>query len=219
MKQIILGLIFLLAGALTSLGIFFNKNRLVSESVINIPGNGFKFEPTPFSLENAPSQALKGKITQRDGEIWWQSRTATEAAKLQETIDIQQGEILIASESGNLTVEFSPAATVALFPETKVEIVQTLPLNLVFNQPAGIGQYQTTGQSPVTIRSHNLIVDLADGLLVIDTDEAAGTIILGLKTGSAKVGYNSPEFASKVWGLEPGDVFEYDSNLRQGYFK
>lgn len=201
-----MGIIFFLLGATVALGIFFAKREP-------------NFEPTKFSLDQAPSDSIKGQIINMTGEIWWQSRTATEPAQLKDTISVQQGEIWIASESGNLTIEFAPAATITLFPKTKIEIVQTLPLNLVFNQIQGITQYQAFGSSPVTIRSLNLIVNLEDGLLVVDTDEATGAIILGLKTGRAKVGYNSPEFDSKVWELEPGDVFEYDGNLRRGYFK
>jgi len=171
------------------------------------------------ATENAPSESIRGKITSMVGEIWWQSRTATEPARLTEAITIQQGEVLIASESGNLTVKFDPAATLTLFPETKVEIVQTLPLNLVFNQTKGIGQYQVSGTNPVTVRSFNLIVNIDNGLINIDTDEETRVITLSLKTGAAKVGYNSPEFDSKVWQLEPGDIFEYESNERRGYFK
>lgn len=207
MNKIFLGIIFFLIGAGFALGMLFANGKKEP-----------KFEPTKFSLDQAPSDSIKGQITNLTGEIWWQSRTATEPAELKEAIEIQQGETLIASESGNLTIEFSPAATVSLFPETQIEIVQTMPLNLVFNQTKGVGQYQVFGSSPVTVRSLNLIVNLEDGLLVVDTDEETGQIILGLKTGKAKVAYNSPEFDSKVWELEPGDVFEYDSNERRGYF-
>lgn len=157
-----LRIIFFLLGAIAAMGIFFGKNEP-------------KFEPTKFSLENAPSESIKGQITNMDGEIWWQGRTATEPAQLKEAIEIQQGEILIASDAGNLTVEFAPAATISLFPETQIEIVQTLPLNLVFNQSQGVGQYQSSGINPVTVRSLNLIINLEDGLLVVDTDEEPPT--------------------------------------------
>ena len=219
MKKILLGIIFFLLGATAALGIYFAKNHSVPEPIITIGKKASSFEPTKFSLENAPSESIKGQITNMSGEIWWQSRTATEPAKLTEAITIQQGETLIASDEGKLTVSFSPAATITLFPETQVEIIQTLPLNLVFNQTKGIGQYQVSGTSPVTIRSFNLIVNIDKGLLNIDTDEETGVVILSLKTGAAKVGYNSPEFESRVWQLEPGDIFEYDSNERRGYFK
>ena len=43
-------------------------------------------------------------------------------------------------------------------------------------------------------------------------------ITIGKKTGQAAVAYNSPDFISKIWQLEPGDVFSYDSNERKGYF-
>jgi len=203
-NRILLGIIFFLLGAAAALGIFTKKEP--------------NFESTKFSLEEAPSESIRGQITNMSGDIWWQSRTATEPAKLAEPVASQQGEVLIASESGKLTVSFNPAAGISLFPETQVEIIQTLALNLVFNQTQGVGQYLVTGLVPVTIRSLNLIVNVEDGLLVVDTDEETGGIILGLKTGRASVGYNSPDFESRVWQLEPGDVFSYDSNERKGYF-
>ena len=205
-------------GAAAAIGINFAKNHSRPEGIITIGKKASNFESTKFSLEQAPSDSIRGQITGMSGEIWWQSRTATEPAKLTEAITIQQGETLIASDEGKLTVSFNQAATITLFPETRVEIIQTLPLNLVFNQTQGVGQYLVSGPTPVTVRSLNLIVNLDDGLLVVDTDEETGAIILGLKTGRAKVGYNSPEFDSKVWQLEPGDVFEYDNNERRGYF-
>lgn len=218
MKRIILGILCVLLGVAGALGLFFAKNHSRPERIITIGKKTGNFEPTKFSLENAPSDSIKGQITGMTGDIWWQSRTATEPAQLTEAIAIQQGEVLIASEAGKLTASFNPALTLTLFPDTRVEIIQTLPLNLVFNQTMGIGQYQVSGSSIVTIRSFNLIVNLDGGLLVVDTDGETGEIILGLKTGKAKVGYNSPEFDSKVWELEPGDVFSYDSSERKGYF-
>ena len=218
MKKIFLGIIFFLLGAAAALGIYFAKNHSVPEPIITIGKKTGSFEPTKFSLENAPSDSIKGQIINMAGDIWRQSRTATEPAKLSEPAIIQQGEVLIASDSGKITVNFGPAATLTLFPETQVEIVQTLALNLVFNQTQGSAQYQATGSSPITVRSLNLIVNLDNGLLNVDTGKETGEIILSLKTGQAAVAYNSPDFISKIWQLEPGDVFSYDSNERKGYF-
>ncbi len=218
MKKILLGIIVFLLGTGAALVVFFAKNHSVPEPIITIAKKEPNFEPTKFSLEKAPSDSIKGQITAMSGDIWRQTRTATEPAKLTEPDVIQQGEVLIASDEGKLTVNFNPAATISLFPDTQVEIIQTLPLNLVFNQTKGIGQYQVSGTNPVTIRSFNLIVNIDEGLININTDAETGVITLSLKTGAAKVGYNSPEFDSKVWRLEAGDVFEYDSNERRGYF-
>lgn len=214
----IFGAVIFILGAASALGLFFIKNHSVPKAIISIDKKEPNFKPTQFSLDQAPSESIRGTITQMDGEIWRQSRTATEPAKLIEPIIVQQGETLIASDEGKLTIEFNPGATVILFPNSKLEIIQTLPLNLVFNQTKGIGQYQVSGTNPITVRSFNLIVNIDNGLINIDTDEETGAIILGLKTGQATVAYNSPEFESRVWELEPGDVFEYDSNERQGYF-
>lgn len=219
MKQVIVGLLCVLLGAAGAIGINFAKNHSRPKPIITIAKKGANFLPSQFSLENAPTDSIRGTIATMSGEIYYQARTATGAAKLNQAIPVQQGETWIASDSGNLTINFAPAATVALFPQTKLEVIQTLPLNLVFNQTEGVGQYNAVGVNPVTIRGFNLIINLDSGLLVVDTNPETGTVILDLKTGSARVAYNSPEFDSKIWQLEPGDVFEYDSSLRQGYFK
>src|SRR3989338_9045587 len=124
MKQIFLGIIVFLLGASAALLIFFARNHSVPEPIITIGKKASNFETTKFSLEQAPSDSIRGQITGMSGEIWWQSRTATEPARLParqaqltEEITIQQGETLIASESGNITVNFAPAATLTLFPE------------------------------------------------------------------------------------------------------
>ncbi len=218
-KQVLLGILFFVFGAAIALGLFFRKNHSVPQSVITIGKKEPNFEPTKFSLDEAPSDSIRGNITNLSGDIWYQSRTATEPAQLTEGIPVQQGETWIASDAGKLTVNFNPALTLSLFPKTHVEIIQALPVNLVFKHDQGVGQYQVSGANPVTVRSLNLIANVNEGLFVIDTDPETGTIILSLKTGSAKIGYNSASFDSKVWSLEPGDVFTYNSNTRKGYFK
>ncbi len=212
-------MVFFVLGAGIALSLFFTKNHSVPQSMITIGKKEPSFEPTKFSLEDAPGDSIRGNITNLSGDIWYQSRTATEPAKLTEGIPVQQGETWIASGEGKLTVNFNPALTLSLFPKSQVEVIQTLPVNLVFKHDQGVGQYQVSGANPVTIRSFNLIANVDEGLFVIDTDPDTGTIILSLKTGSAKIGYNSPQFDSKVWQLESGDVFTYDSNTRKGYFK
>lgn len=219
MKLVLPGISVFLLGGAAAMGIRIFQSRARPQFEMVWPQSKDNFELTQFSLEEAPNQSIKGQITDMAGEIWKQDRVATEPAKLNQPGMVQQGEILIASDEGKLTVEFNPAVTMTLYPQTTTEIVQTLPVNLVFNQTKGVGQYLAAGTNPVTIRSLNLIVNLDEGLLVVDTDGETGTIKLGLKTGTAKVGYNSPEFDSRVWELSPGDVFEYDSSTRRGYFK
>lgn len=218
MKNIFLGILLFFLGTIASLGLFFWKNNSAIQPII-ITDKKNNYPKTNFSLKQAPSDSLRGQISTMSGEIWWQSRVATAPAKLNNPIVIQQGENLIASNSGKLTVEFASVSAVTIFPKSEVEIVQTLPINIVFNQPKGTVQYQVSGVSPVSIRSLNLLVTVNSGLINIDTDEKIGEIVLSLRTGTAKVAYNSPLFVSKVWNLEPGDVFNYDSNNRRGYFK
>jgi hypothetical protein len=176
-------------------------------------------ETSKFSLDQAPSDSIRGIISEMSGSVWWESRMATTPAKLSGSTLIQQGEKIIASDAGKLTVSFASSSAIMLSPDTEVDVVQTLPTNLVFHQIKGSAQYQVSGASPVSVRSLNMIVNVKKGLITIDTNVETGDIALTLKSGAATVAYNSPEFVSKVWELEPGDIFEYNSDERKGYFK
>lgn len=217
MKNVLTGLLVFLLGSIVSLGLFFWKNPLQTQPIISTDK---KDDPqkTSFSIEQAPSDTLRGKISTMSGEVWWESRTATVPARLINLSVIQQGESLIASDDGKLTVEFTPYSTVTISPKSQLDLIQTLPVNFVFNQPKGSVQYQASGTSPVSIRSLNLLVTVNTGLIDINTDEKTGEITLSLKSGTATIAYNSPLYVSKVWNLKPGDIFVYDSNKRKGYF-
>lgn len=201
------------------MGFFFKKNHSTVETIVIEADKKNDYAATEFSLEEAPKDSLRGEIINLSGEVGWQSRIATEPAELLEKRLIQQGEKLVTKENGNIAVKFASAGTMTMFPETELEIIQTLPINLVFNQLKGKAQYLVGGSSPTGIRCFNLIVNVNNGLINIEIDEATGEITLSLKTGKAMVAYNSPEFDSKVWDLEPGDKFVFYNDERKGYFK
>ena len=67
-----MGIIFFLLGAAAALGIYFAKNHSVPEPIITIGKKTGNFEPTKFSLENAPSDSIKGQIINMAGDIWRQ---------------------------------------------------------------------------------------------------------------------------------------------------
>lgn len=174
---------------------------------------------TSFSLEEAPSDSVRGTIKSLSGNVWWESRTATQPARLAKQTILQQGEKLIASDDGRLTVEFTSFSAISLSPESEVEIIQTLPTSMVFNQLKGDVHYSTSGAEPISIRSLNMIATLVNGTMDIGVNRNSGDVVLDLQNGTATVAYNSPSFVSKVWDLSAGDTFEYNSNERKGYFK
>ncbi|NMC36300.1 hypothetical protein GYA49_04620 [Candidatus Beckwithbacteria bacterium] len=213
------GFLFLLLGSFLSVLVFILLNNNIFSKTFVFEGNKQQYQPTNFSLEDAPVESLRGTIATRSGEILWQSRVATESSTLVDDIQFQQGEMVETKKNGTIEVKFTDAAQVDIFENTKVEIVQTLPVNLVFNQFKGKAQYKNLGVAPVSVRSMNLLVNLVEGLMDIDVDDQTGEITVTLDEGQAKVAYNSAEFESQIWDLETGDIFIYDSNERQGFFE
>src|SRR3989344_3525327 len=70
----------------------FNKEKYIVQS-LNVAVTGSP-KTSLFSLENAPSESLKGKIEKMSGDIFWFGRVATEPARISSPIDVQQGENL-----------------------------------------------------------------------------------------------------------------------------
>ncbi|NMC36291.1 hypothetical protein GYA49_04575 [Candidatus Beckwithbacteria bacterium] len=211
--------LFLLLGSFLSVLVFILLNNDIFSATFVFEGNKEQYQITDFSLEDAPAESLRGTIASRNGEILWQSRIATQSSVLVGDKILQQGEILETGKDGIIEVKFVDAALVHMFENTKVEIVQTLPVNLVFNQSRGTVTYKNLGEAPVSIRSINLLVNLTKGLIDIDVDDQTGEVSLSLVEGKARVAYNSTDFESKVWDLEAGDSFLYDSNEREGFFE
>ncbi len=218
MKYIVVGLLVFMLGCGIAFGFYMWKGaKLIEYSDTPTPNESVP--TTNFSLDKAPSDSVRGTIKEIEGDVWWESRTATQPAKLAKNTILQQGEKLIASDDGHLTVGFASTSAVMLSPNTEVEIIQTLPTSMVFNQLKGDVHYSTSGAEPISIRSLNMIATMVNGTMDIGVDPDTGDVVLDLQSGTATVAYNSPSFVSKVWDLSAGDTFEYNSNERKGYFK
>lgn len=215
-KALIYGLLFLL-GCIIAIGISFVRNSSHVEPVV-ITFVDDAYQQTKFSLEQAPLQSLRGTITDLSGDIWWESRVATEPSQLTEkSMQIQQGEVISASSSGTLSVSFGQAGSVSLQKQSTVEVIQTLPTNLVFTQPMGDVTY-LSNSSPISVRSLNMIVHIDNGTMTVHVDANTGDITVKTVSGSATIAYNSPTFISKVWHIDQGEIFTYYSDERKGYF-
>ena len=71
-----------------------------------------------FDIAVAPSESIRGNIKQMTGDVFWQSRTATESSQIPfdwfdsahhksaQGHGLQQGEEIQTKENGNLTIEF-----------------------------------------------------------------------------------------------------------------
>jgi len=168
-----------------------------------------------FSLEEAPSESLRGKIATMSGEIKWQSRTATEAADLKEPITIQQGESLITGENSSVELNFDKAAIIELKEKSELNITQTLPVNLVFWQKSGIGTYTKKGDYPLSVRAKSLLIDNG-GKIKVTIDEEDPIVTVRVLSGKITMAFNSKDYVSQKMELKAGEMWLFNDDTRQG---
>ena len=173
---------------------------------------------TNFSLKNAPSESLRGTISSMSGEISWQSRVATEAAVITTPLEIQQGEDLITGENGTLKLSFPNACDINLSENTEVDIIQTLPLSIVFSQITGTAEYTKVGSSPVTIRTSYLLSEIT-GNVIIERDTDNQIVTVTIRPGEVIFAYNDSKFVSHVVNAKAGQTYTFNYGTRKGVLK
>jgi hypothetical protein len=178
--------------------------------------------PTPtsslFSLVNAPSESLRGEISTMSGQILWQSRIATQEAVIVNPQQIQQGEKLETGKDSSLTLDFPNAARVNFLDNTAIDIIQTLPSNIVFSQEKGSAEYLNMGNSVVSIRALSLLVQ-DGGDIIISIDPLKPIVTLKVKSGTAIVAYNSLSFVSHEFTIESGKTYIFNDSTRKGILR
>lgn len=171
-----------------------------------------------FSLENAPSESLRGQITAMTGNIDWQGRIATEAARITSPISVQQGENLITEAGASMSLSFPNVCDVNISQKTEVDVIQTLPADLVFSQNSGSAEYVKTGDSPVSVRTLNLLTEVGeDSIITINPKKPI--ISLSVKSGSATVAYNDLKYNSHEVTIIAGHTYTFNSGTRRGVAK
>jgi hypothetical protein len=218
-KYILLSLAVFAVGFAATV-IFLNSRTKNTESVIIVtPRSEATNQITSaFSLENAPSESLRGQITAMTGEIDWTDRVATEASKISSPVTIQQGEELSTGLKSSLILEFLNTCTVKFSQSTDIQIIQTLPTNLVFAQISGTGEYIKTGSDPVSVRALNLLTNV-EGDTVISINQLKPIITLTVKSGTATVAYNDLKYLSHEVTISAGHTYTFNSGTRRGVLK
>jgi len=195
--------------------------RTKKQEIIIIPSPISIVTPQPisnFSLENAPSESLRGQITEMKGSVDWQGRTATGAAKIFTPITVQQGENLITEGGGSLTLVFPSACTINFSEKTELDIIQTLPADIVFSQVSGVAEYLNTGSYPVDIRTSTLLTEL-NGDATISRNPQKPVVTVFVKSGSAVVAYNDLKYISHEVTINAGKTFTFNYGTRKGVVK
>lgn len=217
MKNILVTVALILVGALGA-GIFYlwqTRDIEVPVAASPVGGEGVVSPPT-FSLDEAPSSSLRGQILSLTGDTYWISRIATEPATLTSSTIIQQGESVDASDSGKLVVAFGQAGKITLSNKAKIDVIQTLPVNLVFSQIRGSVIYEASQDSPFSVRSYHLLVTLHTGSMTVDVNEKIGSVTLVISQGNATVAYNDERFTSQTYAVKEGQRFVFDDSTQTG---
>jgi hypothetical protein len=218
-KYILLSLAVFVVGFAVTVA-FLNSRTKNTESVIIVTPKPETVNQitSAFSLENAPSESLRGQITAMTGEIDWTDRVATEASKISSPVTIQQGEELSTGLKSNLTLEFLNTCSVKFSQSTDLQIIQTLPADIVFTQISGTGEYIKTGSDPVSVRALNLLANV-DGDTVISINQLKPIITLTVKSSTATVAYNDLKYVSHEITISAGHTYTFNSGTRRGVLK
>jgi hypothetical protein len=216
MKKIFLFLVPFLITLVAVVGYFKLTQKISKINIPNVPTVSFsdlvKF--SRFSLEKAPSQSLVGTITSMSGEVEYESRIATEAAKINSPVQVQQGESLKTGLDGKLVLSFDKVAEIDISSDTLVGIVQTLPADMVFSQNSGTAEYKKLADTPVTIRSLHLLIE-NNGDVTVSIDKIKPIITVTVNSGTATFAYNNIDNISRVLTLESGKKLTFNDDTRR----
>jgi hypothetical protein len=206
-KLFILFFVSLLVGFLLTVGVRYGLLiHQVSENHHHAVISPTVLPTSAYSLENAPKASLRGRVSSMTGSIHWQSRTATDSAALFTPHEIQQGEILQTDDP--LT------ATISLLPNTRLEIIQTLPSEMVFKQDSGSTVYAASSEAKLSVRSLHLLTEVDGGETKIVTDNENGTVDVSVTSGTAKVSFNDQDNTTSVTTVKPMKTLVFSDDTR-----
>jgi len=208
MKSFLFFFVFLLLGIAIVLSYHYWIAKFITPGISQIT--------TKFSLENAPSESLSGSIATMSGKVNWQSRTATKFALVKLNQKIQQGEELNTGNNGKVGVKIQNNALVLLQPNTHISIIQLLPINFVFAQDKGEAEYANTIQTPISVRSLDLLSVITKGKAIITVDQKKQIVTVAVVQGSVKEAYQDLQQTNNVMNLNQGQTFVFDETNKIG---
>lgn len=199
------------------IGIFFGVLPIVSKKfLLKTHSQSMSHIFSEYSLKNAPSDALSAHITALSGDVLFQSRISTESGLIRSPQAVQQGENVITKKSGNVTVEFPSFLTIHLFPNTELDFVQTLPLNIVIAQSKGRSTYAKSNSIPISIRSFDLLINQTTGVMTVIVNENTSTVTVTVGSGSVKLAYEDLQNNIQLVSLSSQEMFIFDNKNHSG---
>jgi len=214
-KYVLFFLVAFLIGLAAGLLFLFPGNVLITNDILPaIP----PAQEASFSLENAPSQSLRGKLISLNGDVYWQSRTATTSSPLTPNTILQQGENITTGTSGTITIAFDNIVNVNLLPNSDLDLIQTLPSSMVFNQNQGVVTY-TPKSFPVSVRNRHLLIKINPGQAVVSLNPDLPALTIDVKKGSVSVAYNNLQYHTVYQTIDQGHSFNFNDSSRVGIIR
>ncbi len=210
MKNLITFSVFFILGVFIVVFFTVLRSEITLNSVVVSP-----LPSSQFSLKEAPENSLAGQAA-FSGSVSWQSRVATASSRLKKPVLIQQGESLLTGEKSTASINFPNAVKINIYPKTEIDIIQTLPENMVFVQASGSASFNNKGFSPVAIRSLALLTYENTGNVRITVNTNYDTVTVYVESGSAKIAFDDLSYTSHTFSLFKGDTYIFYSDTRQG---
>lgn len=171
--------------------------------------------PSPishFSLQKAPTASLPGNILSLSGGVSWQSRVATESVHITSPQPVQQGESVTTDATGSAVIEITKEASLALGKNTTIDLIQTLPVNIVVHQDGSV-MYTVSGTYPFSVRGLGLLLTLSSQSTVTITTTAT-KVTAAVTKGQLTAAYTDTDDVSTVLMVTAGQLLKYDDPSR-----
>ncbi len=167
-----------------------------------------------FSIENAPSESIKGSIASMAGDIYWESRTATVSSLIKNDVTLQQGEQIQTGDNGNMNIDFGREILIKVEPKTQISFVQTLPINFVSSIASGSAEFKRLSSTPITVRALHLLIKV-DSDVVISIDQDNSLVNLNVKNGMVTAAYNDEDLNSHTVNFNAPKIITFNDLTRE----
>jgi hypothetical protein len=205
--------LFLFFAGISTVGIIaFYK---ISPANINTPLKPQNLSKTSFSIDNPPSDSLKGNITSISGSVSFQPRSSDYASTIKDPRLIVQGDEISTLGNGKASISFPNIGNISLSPDTHLNIVQSLSQNFVTQITQGEANFQRIGNIPLSVISLDLSITLDDGTDIdVIADKDNSEVLFTINKGEVTFTYTDTSDDTSVIKAKEGKQIIFDNNTK-----
>jgi hypothetical protein len=162
---------------------------------------------------------LNGEVASISGNVSWLSRTASFAILINSPMKLQQGEEVITQNNGKVSIIFSKVVNLNVSPNTQVNLIQTLPTDFVVEEKQGLVMYDKNGETPVSIRALDLLINIDKGSCEVLVDKDTSDITVTVSAGSVTVAFNDTYNNTNIKSISEGKKYLFNNDSKTGNIK